>query len=603
MSAEPRPVAPSREDAPEPTRSWRRDLPLLVGLILALVTVRLLVASSGAEIAGRGEEFVRSAVAAALTGGLDLPLPRLFYHPYEGGGFVHALLLVVVESVLGPTILAHKVVAIAWEVLVLLAGMLLVREVFGRRAALVFGPLWVLAPLAFQQVALLNLGIHYQALLFQFLLAWAGVRMLSGDASKALPAGLIGGFGLFYNYQMALLIGWIGLGLLVTRALPLSGWVRLVGGFLLGGLPLWSMALSLGGEVLDIHGHGLVGNEGKPGMAEVLRALGQHIGLRGWLHMLLLAGLPWLTWSAMAPGRRLIHRGLVLYPLLFLATATVSGFLNVSFVDYFPAMRYAPLYGFGVIVTAGTIGLWLDAGRRVRGYGALLALVALGGWAGLGQATGGREPDLARGLRNLATTRGRDMEAYLLKVAPRLELSDRDRVALLSRVDGVPRDELLPAVASGVYRMSERPLTEILVELQELDPEGWEDYLPGFGWWAHRGSNGSLMVSSRRIRRNVAEAAEAGVVDDELLVRRRMLEGLGRVGLGGQPWDEVLLEELRQIRADKLSSSLYVGFGYRAMRAYHTAPHAFVELLGGLPEAQSRRVREAFASARADLRP
>ena len=208
----------------------RQVLFALVALGITLVCARLTLAVYSIDTYERGEELVRGAVAEAITGGIDLPVENIFYHTYEGGGFVQALVTIPAFALFGPSFLAHKVASIAMDLLVLGAGCLLARRAFGLRAMVLFGLLHILAPITFQKLGLLNLGIHYHALFFQFAVAGLTLRLLQEKARievpwrwTALTLGVLGGFGFFYNYQLAPLIGLAGLLLLLRRALTTRG--------------------------------------------------------------------------------------------------------------------------------------------------------------------------------------------------------------------------------------------------------------------------------------------------------------------------------------------------------------------------------------------
>jgi hypothetical protein len=483
--------------------------------------------------------------------------------------------------------------------------LLLVREAFGRRSALLFGLLWILAPVAFQKVALLNLGIHYQALLFQFLLAWYGLRILNGDSRRALACGLVGGFGLFYNFQLAPLIGLLGLAFLVRRSLDLTAWVRLVLGFLLGALPLGLMALEVGGQVLDIHGQELgEASTITVGFGEVLRSLGAYLGPRGWLQLGLLIGLPLGIWSWVPEHRRLAYRRLLAYLLLFALIVPASGFLTAGFSSFFGAMRYAPLYGFAVVLSAGALGMLLEArgGQRLAGLGLTVLLLSLGLSSSLSAQREGQAPDLASGLERVASMGGRDFAGYLAKVAERLELPDVEQLRVFAAIEGVPRHELYPAAAEAVYRSSKRPLSELLPELVEVDPEGWPDFLLGFGAWVTRGQGDQLVNAIRKARRQVDKVLAAGQDHDPVRLRQLLQEAIGRHGMGSYPHVRNLEDELEQMLRDNLPPRLYHGFGQRCLRRFLQEPWLLDELLAGRPEQVQRWVRDGFADAEARRR-
>lgn len=582
----------------------------LAALALLLVLTRLFVATSAPDVFERGEEYVRGAAAVSVSGGLleginsELDAkgePRvspavLFYHPYEGGGFVHALLTAGAFELFGPTLLAHKLVAIAFELLLLFAGLWLVREAFGPRAEVPFALLWTFSPLAFQKLALLNLGIHYQALVFQFALAALALGALRG-APHPRWMGLVAGFGLFYNYQLAPLIGLVGLALLVHRTLNVRDWLQMIAAFLLGALPLILMLIATGSEMLNIHGQELgtsVANP--PGLAELFTSLREALGPRGAVQLLALAGLAvFAGWRSSGPARLLLG-----YLVAFTLLIPFSGFLTTRFHDYFGAMRYAPLFGFATVLTAGAL-----ATPRRSLAGLFVVLVLLGMSSTHSAARTGESP--LKGLERIRHTQGLDFTDYDAKITSRWPLAlcedRRGMLGALLSVRGAPRDSQVAAATEALTRHEKVSLTAILGDLQATASEDWQAGLLGLGAWAMRGAKGDMALGAKRLMRRLKEQP------DELLapatraqVSALLLEGLGRYGSGAWPTEEVLAGELDQVLDNKLGPAVLKGLGMRLHRSFGLRPRALDDFLQGRPENIKVLVHEALADAERSLR-
>src|SRR5690606_27914256 len=123
--------SPSAMVDPERASPWRGLVPTL----LLLVLVRGFLVLACAEVFFYGEELGKGGVAKAIVDGPDIPYHQLAYAYHEGGGFVVCHLRALAFLVVGESLLAAKLVAIATTSLVLVAGFLLAAEAFGRRAA------------------------------------------------------------------------------------------------------------------------------------------------------------------------------------------------------------------------------------------------------------------------------------------------------------------------------------------------------------------------------------------------------------------------------------------------------------------------------------
>ena len=241
---------------PSPRKAWRG----LFLVLLLLLLVRGTAVLALGDVFFYGEELEKGTAAKAMLDGLPLPHHALAYHPYEGGGFVISHLKALAFLLVGENLLAHKLVGFGTCALVLAAGWRLAARQFSPRAAWLFGLLFVFAPMSFQKLSLLSLGIHFEACLFVLLLLDALSRWALDDEAlqtgEAMWTGLIAGFGLYFSYQIVLVLAYAVLILLFLRRDRLFGraglWALL--GFLLGVSPLIAMGMWVGSAVLDIHG-------------------------------------------------------------------------------------------------------------------------------------------------------------------------------------------------------------------------------------------------------------------------------------------------------------------------------------------------------------
>jgi len=582
----------------------------LLSLALVLVLARLFVATTAPDVFERGEEFVRGAAAISISGGLlegvnneleALGEPAvgpevLFYHPYEGGGFVHALLTIPVFKALGPSLLAHKLIAIGVELLVIFAGLWLVREVFGRRAEIPFALLWTFSPLAFQKLALLNLGIHYQALGFQFALAALCLGALRG-APRPIAMGLVAGFGLFYNYQLAPLIGLVGLALLARKSLTFSDWGMLALGFFVGALPLILMFIATGSAMLNIHGQELGStNAGGPGLADLFTNLQDALGFRGVLQLLLLAGLALFAgWRSSGPARLVLG-----YLVIFTLLIPFSGFLSVGFYDYFGGMRYAPLFGFATVLSAGAIA---SSRRAPAALGLLLVLLGVTSTV----SAVGRDASPVAGLKRLTHTAGLDFADYDAKIVSRfpdaLRGNRRALLAALLHVKGAPRAAQVAAASEAVTRHEKISLTETLGHLQATAGTDWRAGLLGLGAWIMRGTKGDMAVGVQRFKnRLIQQPTSLLSAEEQPIALALALESIGRYGSGAWPSEEVLAGELDQIIEHKLEPVVLRGFGRRLHRSFGMRPWALDAFLKGRAPDIKVSVRNALDQAALDLR-
>lgn len=480
--------------------------PLLLSLAVFAVTKILFVAAMS-DVFLYGEELDKGFVALCLLGDVEVPYARLPYHPYEGGGFVASHLKALVFSVMGSSILAHKVCALLWGLLVVGASVrLLHRHGGGERksasAAALGGVLLALGPAHFQRESLLHLGIHFEALLFVALVLDQGLRVsksVDGEESgrrDVLVLGVAAGFGTYFSYQVALAVGVVA-GLLAVRAPRLLFSPVLIASTLLGLSPLLLMVLAVGGDVLDLHGDSIGGTV--PGLLESLRA-----GLSAPLALgsaLLGAGAAIAGAAASPPGRdrRTAALTLLAFAGVWCAAAAVTGLFVFPSSDahWFALLRAAPLVWAMLMLVGLLAGPALALEGLTRGGpAAKVARSTTAALLGIGLIHTARIVDeghpgrAVENLRHLARMRGDDPRGALVKLGPRLEggRSTSDGTVEAEVVgrflrEGAP-PSLITDVVAAVTQATEARAEDLEAQLAPLltgTPEGLEAARRGLG--------------------------------------------------------------------------------------------------------------------------
>lgn len=508
-----------------------------LGWLALLLAVRALFVAALADVFFYGEELEKGTAAKAMLDGVPLAHHLLAYHPYEGGGFVVSHLKALAFLAVGPSVLAHKLVALASCAAVFAAGYRLVAWHFGTRAAGLFALAFTFGPLAFQELSLLSLGIHFEACAFVALVVDETLRLLRAPrGSPVRPAalvrlGLASGFGLYFSYQLAPFVGLAGLALCVRRPEVVLGRGGLVGlgAFLLGAAPLVAMAALAGRAVLDVHGEVLGASPtGLERAGAFVRSL--YVGVDPRALVAAVAYPAGLVVASVLGARTRAARAplawigglLVIWCAVYLA----SGFAVGAVAHPFQLMRLAPGWFLGTVLAAGGLAAGFDLpgppARLARAVTAALLALGLGNSAALLSAASPGTP-LAN-LERLASTKGYDYEGYFAKLVPRLvEAADGERpraLAPLLAFDEPALELLRSALASVAYRDVDLPIEGVRAELAALDPEGMADFERGLGPWLARHSGGD------------AGRVEAVLAREEGPARARLLEGLGRVGPG-----------------------------------------------------------------------
>jgi len=574
-----------------------------LGLLFAL---RSLLLVSLADVFFYGEELEKGTAAKALLDGVDWPYHQLAYHLYEGGGFVTSHLTALAFSLVGQSILALKLVALLFGGLVLWAGMRLCGRHFGDRSAWLFALLLILGPASFQKLSLLSLGIHFEACLFLLLVFDATLTLLETPRDQPSPVrsvaqlGLALGFGFFFNYQLAVAGLWCTVWLLARRPRVFSGRSLAVGlGCLALGLtPLLLMYVSVGAQVFDIHGTPLAtvqNNGAKLGAflksLYVDRTFAELIG--GILYPLgFLAALAFVIARTDGRVRRNSLR-LTTFLLLWFVVYLSSGFVVGAVQHPFQLLRFAPIWVLTTVVVAAGLSGLLRSGRAVDLRVGLALSVVLVGW-GLRStwvaARTGSPATWSANWRLLCDTKGYDYAGYFAKVFPRLESPTQRALALNGFEEADPM--LLRADYAQALSEHERwSLAEAMGNLPSA-PETRADFILGLG-----------PLGSRLAERDIQATMTMGAdLPDGL--RPAWARAVGRFGRAYAEFPGRMEAQVEALPPGPLRADFLRGMGYRAWRRfvigpYGTArfqlkPHAVLEWLDGLPEADRPFLREGF---------
>ncbi|MEM9803340.1 MAG: hypothetical protein AAGA20_23685 [Planctomycetota bacterium] len=534
---------------------------LLVSAALYVAVRALLVLSIGDAFI-YGEEFEKGTVAAALASGVDVPYARMPFHPYEGGGFVASHLKLAAFALVGENVLAHKLCAIAWGLLVLAASIAFAERHGGRGAAWTIGILLGCAPAHFVGQSLIHLGIHYEALLFIALTFDLGLRVAATpkgerpDRRLLVGLGLAAGFGTYFSYQVPIAV------LAVIALMAATGWRRifepaLVVSTLVGLLPLALMALAVGNEVLDIHGSD-VGAKG--GAERVLNALG--VGLSGALPRAEVAfGAVALGLGLfVAPPRDDRRRALLLlfgFSGLWLGAAAASAMIPpvAEGAHWVRFIRFAP-FAFALLLA---VAVAAGPARIPRGIALCIAPLGLVGLVtGLGlRADVGSWPAHFDRLRR---TSGVEIRGALVKIAPRLADEAEPDVAARAAAAVAPygalqdaRDDFLAAelASAATHRLGGDDPDAVLDALDAvLDDRFSRDALAlGLG-----------PVVQRSIRGDVRTALLDPAFDP------LYAEALGRFGSGYLSLEPFVAMELETARGTVHRDAFLRGLGRRIFR-------------------------------------
>jgi len=557
----------------EPDRNSRRTRLLLLALLVAVKSLFVVVL---ADVFFYGEELEKGTVAKALIDGLGLPYHELVYHEYEGGGFVVSHLKALAFLLVGESVLAHKLVAILTCALVFWAGLALVERHFGRRAATLFGLLFIFGPGSFQRLSMLSLGIHFEASFFVLIVLDRAFTLAfdrgSGTRRDVVALGLAAGFGTYFSYQVPLVALYAtGLFLLFRREL-VFGRLALVGlgAFAVGVLPLVWMAANVGGAVFDIHGTELAApGGGLAPLGEFLRSIYMDWGARegGPIAMLgvvlyplaALGAVAWALGSARGVRRRKAL-GLVGFLGFWLAVYVASGFVQGAVYHWFQFMRFAPFTIVALALVAAALGAGAPRGVRFP----VAILLAFGLLQAVMIVMDASPRTIPENVRVLAVTKGYDYSGFAAKLLKRRPRTPEGWAPLVS-FEEPSRELLFAELAEEAYRDDPRPFAAVVRELEGVGGAGWRDFLRGLGRYVMLHAGGDL---------NSALAATNAIENG---TGRLLAEALGRTGKGFAVTPDAIRAEVHGVldSVDGEARAAYLeGVGARVCRRMVVGPYS-----------------------------
>jgi len=214
------------------------------------------------------EELFTATAAQSIRLRLGLPLSTGRYYAHSNGSLLVTLLAVPVFAVAGPHYLAFKIIPLAITLLGGMCWFMVVRLWWGRRAAWLFGLLYLFAPSMFVRTALIAKGDHAEAMaIVGAILLLASRAALAADVGRALrwafACGCLTGLGAFATYStLPAPIGVAIVALILTRLRPRRLWLALGAGLAVGLVP-WAIALAASsGSSLQIYGHSMAASPG-----------------------------------------------------------------------------------------------------------------------------------------------------------------------------------------------------------------------------------------------------------------------------------------------------------------------------------------------------
>lgn len=578
--------APTADLRPSP---WRALAPL----VLLLILVRAFLVFACADVFFYGEELGKGGVAKAIVDGLDIPYYQLAYAYHEGGGFVICHLRALAFLVFGESILAAKIVALTTTSLVLTAGFLLAFEAFGRRAAVIFGVLFVLCPDAWLKFSSVSIGTHFEALMFQAAILVTTFRILRAHGNSNRDwfwLGIACGFGLYFSLVSLGAIGAAGLMLIVGLRARIfgPGLAVATGGALLGATPLFVMLGYVGMSAVQVRGFGVV-ERAKPSMWTAFLDLFTPLQATGriddWLQLVLVAALAVLAPLLVRERRaRLALLGIAGYLAVYMAMYLGSGLASSMNGIWLIWWRMCPLWFFGIVLAAAAIDALLTR-RRAIGVTALALLVASGLSDVLRLASDARPDRLFENARYLASAKGYDFAEYFDQLVHHLDGDEAQKIRIMMGL----RDEthLLPSsIAYAVFEHSNLLLKDVVSISRDAFGDRFEQGALGLGHHLHPMPGYDV------------PAAFARMSEIPPPFRATFSRALGRTGLGQRYRRDRLLEQIREPVPAELRADFLFGVGWRIWRAYMLDPAGGIAFVEQLPLEEREAILRGLAFER-----
>ncbi len=565
----------------------RRNLALFV---LLLVALRATLVLSMADVFGYGEEFAKSGAAKAMLDGLGLPHYQLNYAYHEGGGFIVAHLEAFWFLLLGPCVLAVKIVAIGFGVATLLAGAWMLAEHVSKRAAYVFAALFAFAPGTIQQLSLLSLGTHVEACVCILLtIHFAAKTVQEGGTSKGAPfwMGICGGFGCYVGLQMPPVLFVCGIAILSTirgQALfPLVA--RALAGFVIGAIPLWWMMSNLGVGGVFIYRE--TSAHDRPAffasLPIIVAPILQSRDPLSWLQTITFVVA--IAWGLVLRRTRL-QWILLGYLLVFVIGWGASGLAvryNAASPDaFFRILRLVPPWLVVTLLAAAGIDTLWSRGSAQRVLSIVTVAIALvsGVRGTISLARDGRPAAPLENASILLSARGYSYQEYFIQLAWHIPATTAEKATIFLRSKDAP-ELLVPDIANALYATDSpyakpetrnRPLASILPELETVFGDRRDLALLGLGMSVHGNWDFDFAAAFTRVE---------SLPED---MREPLAEALGRSGVGPR-FLAARLPALFAVKPPQARhDAWWRGVGWRVHQTFRFWPDRARAALATLPE-------------------
>ena len=548
--------------------AWRRTGVQLGALLLLQWIVQGAIVLGLGDVLFIAEAAEKAAGSKALIDGLDVPRHWLVYHDFEGGGFIVLNLVSLGFRLLGQTLLAGQLVAIAYCSLILAAGYLFCRDAFGSLAGVLFGLFFVFQPESFQKIALVFAGSHYQGVPYVPLMLWGTCRVVVDRDTRALTwflFGIVLGIGVYFTYQNVppalvafVTVLWSRRRELV-RPYALWGWA----GLLVGMAPWLWMISRVGWGVFSVHGAGISDSVGETSIieqqTEFLRSI--YVG-RSALDLVALVLIPLAPLAALfvrgdGRGRKVlvIVSSLALFAVLYF----FAGFAVGKVTYFFWFSRASPFMIHGqLLMAAGVAALILHRGSAGRVAGmALGTLLLLSGVRDTALVLSEGRRDVGQNWELLTRTKGYQYVGYLMYIADHMPPDVAARAELLTAYDEPDPALLRWSIAADIWERK-TPASEVAAWIATLPEEERRDYIVGLGsfWWHVRG-------------RSLQTSADA-VASAPPVLREHLFEAVGRYGVSWAATERHQRREIRIGLEQGWPDSYFRGLGYRLSRVRGT---------------------------------
>jgi hypothetical protein len=614
------------------TRMTKRSLAILLAL---LVVARACLVLSLSDVFFYGEEMGKGAAAKAMLDHLGVEHYMIAYGYHEGGGFVVTHLKALAFLLVDECVLANKLVALFTTSVLLLVGCWFASEHFGRRAGWIFGLLFVLAPAAFQRCSLIDVGTHFEAMIFIVLILHFALRIAFADREWPLAderarkrrslrdhigLGLSAGFGLYFSLQSLPAIACGGLCVLVARRRAIASRATLaaVGAFVVGALPLVWMMSNVGMAALVVRGHdlgaGTSAADAWRGLFEPLRARGNALH---WFEfaiypLVIAIGIAWMWRDARSGAKACADRSaassmqsaaeceardpacarskaivvlgyLALYVALYVASGLAIGYYG----HWFFFLRLSPVWLMGIVLIAAVSRVLLTSSSAVARttYAAALGVLAISGAIDVvAVMREGRPSAMGANARTLLATKGYSYSEYLDKFVHHFDASEEDKIKVLLRYRD-ERELLWPSIEHSLFEHSDTRLDDILAISQRAFGAGWIESLKGLGPYFFRTSGYNLDAEFDAIAHAPAETQQA------------LAEAIGRTGRGLKIDPPRIEQELHALVPPQWRSAFLRGTGWRIHQITRLHPEHADALIAHADESDQPAVRAGYDAA------